>query len=447
MTSSFFEGQAGLNAFARLTLLCPSAPGPRDHEQEVLDICGDILTGTTAPVLLPNPYSELETTEHQHPASSETHQHPASSETHQHPASTEITSEHQKSACDKSTPVLQQRISIKSANTHQHPTATDTIGVNQDLEEYPSPEDGLLNSAQYARGLTQSLARCALLTEEASVVIRVCISVGHSGTTLALVDTGSTYNLIDLDFARTHIIDFEKVFKKQDIPGITLGDGETKIYPCGIVRNVPFSMTNTEGQIVFSYGTFVVIANFSTSELLVIGHRYFLTGASRQGSSKHRRPAEISYSLRCLYEGTDRIPWQYHLPDLSSRSRALMLTRKSTTLAPGYATRIACYHPEVRTQVPEFRRKTDRPWGTFTNVCPNGCLLTFFESFGHLSIEGEVDLWMTNHGLIPIILKVDHPLCVFEEESNLCLVSSCCHQKKGVHLQPTYFHHQNNDRL
>ena len=144
-------------------------------------------------------------------------------------------------------------------------------------------------------------------------------------------------------------------------------------------------MTNKQGQRVCVAGDFVIVRDFAVnSESFVIGHQYFLDNAGTA------QPSEISYSHRSLLEGDHRIPWSYQIPKKPAASHGLVLTARTVTLAPGTATRISSYYDQISAEAPACRGTV--PWGYFSNVCPDGCLLTFFEFFGHLNSAGEADL-------------------------------------------------------
>jgi hypothetical protein len=129
----------------------------------------------------------------------------------------------------------------------------------------------------------------------------------------------------------------------------------------------------------------------------------------------------------------------------TTKNRGLMLVSQTITLSPGTATRVPSYYDHISTTAPACRGAV--PWGYFSNVCPEGCLLTFFEAFGHLTSAGEADLWMTNEGPHSVTLTTDHPICVFDEDdSNLYRVLPLTAQPPNG-TRPTFTNttHRRND--
>ena len=190
-------------------------------------------------------------------------------------------------------------------------------------------------------------------------------------------------------------------------------------------------------------GNFVVVKDFAKSETFVIGHQYFLDSSLTKAFSKQKVTSEISYSTRSLLEGTHQIPWKYHLPSSPSKSRGLMLVSRTVTLEPGLATRIPSSYEFRSAKAPPCREGL--AWGYFSNICPDGCLLTFIEVYGHLTSKGKIARWMTNEGPSPINLHAGHPVALFDEE-NSDLYGTLPLEAKSLDLAQTTVVHNTQQR-
>jgi hypothetical protein len=146
------------------------------------------------------------------------------------------------------------------------------------------------------------------------VLIRVEVAFGDDLThTLALVDTGSTYNLIDAEFAMQFTTNYEDFFEAVDIPPLVLGDGVSSIQPLGVLRSTKFAFIDDKKQPLVKVSDFVVIRDLQ--EKVVVGHQFFIESHEERSLAPHPQPkVEISYAKQCLLFGRIPIPWRTKLP-------------------------------------------------------------------------------------------------------------------------------------
>jgi hypothetical protein len=249
-----------------------------------------------------------------------------------------------------------------------------------------------------AFNLHASLARFSLTSDSNRVLIRVQVEF-HPLRVLALVDTGSTYNLIDEEFAKNVVVKYHECFEALLIPALILGDGVTTMQPLGVLRRISFAFVDDKHQLLYKTSDFVVIQ--ALNEKAVIGHHFFMDAHE---SVQHQAKGEISYALQALKFGRTIVPWCYE----TTQPRAQFLVCSLDTVIPPSS--MACVPAELP-GVPNLQT----PWGFFSNVCPPGSHINFIESFGNLNISGTTPVWFSNSSLDPITLPKGHKLCLFEE--------------------------------
>ena len=217
---------------------------------------------------------------------------------------------------------------------------------------------------------------------------------------LALVDTGSTFNLISHDFATLHVPGFKDKFEKHHgMPSLTLGDG-TLMSTQGWIDNIQISMTNRKGKIVHTHANFLVVQ--ALPEKIVIGHQYFLDSFQKTG-----RQAEISYSKKSILLGRHRIPWTYELPDAPGHSRNYMTCNTYCRIPPHTTQRVPSTYVNTT--------GSTAAWGFFSNIIPPGTEMEVIESFGNLSQLDQIDLWVTNTSPFTSAIQPGQQLAIFDE--------------------------------
>ena len=97
-------------------------------------------------------------------------------------------------------------------------------------------------SASTDQDMIKGLTKFALrIEQDSAVVIKVLFTFGGSqGFLVTLVDTGSTFSLLDIKIARERLPLFETLFKAKDMPVLTLGDGVNTMKPLGVLENITF---------------------------------------------------------------------------------------------------------------------------------------------------------------------------------------------------------------
>jgi hypothetical protein len=135
----------------------------------------------------------------------------------------------------------------------------------------------------------------------------------NQGDVLIVVDTGSTYNLIDRDFATTFITDHAQSIMTVNIPALTLGDGTTRMKPIGIMRGVHFRFQDTDGHPVNRTSDFIVMNPLV--EGVILGHQFFIQGHEGNTPNPSDEAPEISYRQQSITFGGRRIPWCYSTRD------------------------------------------------------------------------------------------------------------------------------------
>jgi transposase InsO family protein len=242
------------------------------------------------------------------------------------------------------------------------------------------------------------------------VLIRVELAFGDVRPpthTLALVDTGSTYNLIDAAFAMRNLAKYDENFEAVVLPPLVLGDGVSCIQPLGILRAVEFAFIDDKKQPLVKVSDYVVIRDLQ--EKVVIGHQFFIESHEIRRESPRPQPkVEISYARQCLLFGRIPIPWRYETTNVNPNSRFLVC-HADTILPPSAMTSVLSEFPGRSLE------QTQAPWGFFSNVCPPGTHVNFIESFGSIAKSGNTPVWFSNSSLKAITLPKGLNLCLFEE--------------------------------
>ena len=242
------------------------------------------------------------------------------------------------------------------------------------------------------------MARYAYTKDSEACVIRINIAM-ELDDVLALVDTGSTYNLINLEFAKENVSQFHKKFTKQrNMPSLSLGDG-TKMKTHGWIDNVKMSMTTAQQQSINICANFLVIAKLP--ENIVLGHQYFM-----ESRKLPAEVAEISYAKKAVLIGKHRIPWKYQLTQTPTRNRGFMYSLHKHILKAYTTQRIPCQYDKAQPSA--------REWGFFSNIAPAGSEVELVESYGNLSATNQIDLWMTNITSQDVVLESKHPIAIFD---------------------------------
>jgi hypothetical protein len=160
--------------------------------------------------------------------------------------------------------------------------------------------------------LSESLAQYSQTANDHRVLIRVELTfqrARHLAHVLALVDTGSTYNLIDQHFAMNEVVNYSACFETIPIPPLILGDGVSSIQPLGILRGTRFAFIDAKRQPLVKVSDFIVIHDLQ--EKVVIGHQFFIESHEERVHSPHPQPkVEISYGKQALLFGRVHIPWR-----------------------------------------------------------------------------------------------------------------------------------------
>jgi hypothetical protein len=256
----------------------------------------------------------------------------------------------------------------------------------------------------------------ALSKDSSNILIRVEISIG-SQRMLALVDTGSTYNLIDKSFAIQCVQAYSDAFEEMNIAPLILGDGITPLKPIGVLRCTAFDFIDSYGKPLSHTSDFVVLDPLD--EKLIVGHQFFIQGHASKPIPRHP-PGEISYAKQALVFGRKLIPWKYEisgsnfniaapLKDQTGTTRSQFLTCLSDTKI------FPLSHSSVQSVFsdPSIHLCT-KPWGFFSNICPAGSKLVFIECFGHISSYGLTRVWFTNTSSDVIVIPRGRQLCLFE---------------------------------
>ena len=181
--------------------------------------------------------------------------------------------------------------------------------------------------------ITLGIKKFALSSNKQSVLIRVEIALGlqpHRRRLLALVDTGSTYNLIDYKFALTCVANYQAQFDPIDVPALILGDGVTFIKPLGALRSIRVDFIDSNSDDVPQVTDFIVID--SIDEKVVVGHQFFMEGHGKS-SKRCLHGGEISYSKQCITFGARSVPWRYELTNATSQDTRFMECMVDTTIA------------------------------------------------------------------------------------------------------------------
>jgi len=78
---------------------------------------------------------------------------------------------------------------------------------------------------KFGEQVQKCMNRYSKVMDSAACVIRILVLFSMANV-LALVDTGSTFNLISYEFAAANVSEFQENFeKRRDMPSLTLGDG------------------------------------------------------------------------------------------------------------------------------------------------------------------------------------------------------------------------------
>ena len=132
--------------------------------------------------------------------------------------------------------------------------------------------------------------------------VRIEIRVGHWRYANALIDTGSTYCLIDRKILDDILVAMPSAGKATEINPIllSLGDGSTasKVNPDAVIMLDVYFQTRDSDEISVCQKFFVCP---ELNELLVIGHRFF------QDNRKHG--ADLSYEKNSLLLKGMQLPW------------------------------------------------------------------------------------------------------------------------------------------
>jgi hypothetical protein len=184
--------------------------------------------------------------------------------------------------------------------------------------------------------------RCPILmmdtivdTSQTRIKVPARFSEGQDDV-LIVVDTGSTYNLIDENFATLFITDHERSIRTTNIPALTLGDGTTRMKPIGIVKGVRFRFLDTNGHPVNRTSDFIVMNPLV--EGVILGHQFFIQGheGSTANPSGDDAP-EISYRQQSITFGERQIPWCYSTRD-PPMAPGINITLPSNTRADATST-------------------------------------------------------------------------------------------------------------
>ena len=211
-----------------------------------------------------------------------------------------------------------------------------------------------------------------LYNDASTIGIRVRVSVGRSSIICVLVDTGSTFNLLEYNFAKENIHDFKTRFSKRDMAPLTLGDGSMALQPCGIIEDVTLMFERSLGKYKTSSSTFVVIRGLP--DLAIIGHDFFLSSHLTKGG---RCPnAEISYARQSIRLGHIHIPWAYCDDSRQSSFGSQCKVYKAATnlLYSAQETRLPA---QSITQVRAIFRDGQvrgKAWGIFHDISPQDLL-------------------------------------------------------------------------
>ena len=234
------------------------------------------------------------------------------------------------------------------------------------------------------------------------VTIRIGVFAGGVPL-IVMCDTGSTFNLMDYDFARKNVAGFVKRFKQRRVP-LTLGD-ERLMFTYGSISDVTLCMESARNQKVYSSANFMIVKKLI--ELIVLGHAYF--------EDSHRNPnnpsADISYRKQCITLDNHRIPWTYSLPD---KSKQMLKTHASVILQPLSTSAVLCKYMGQTSS-------DSQPWGIFEALKKQKqepCKYCLIRSFGHMPItEQPVRVWIQNYSTEFIRLPEGHVVGLFARKN------------------------------
>ena len=218
-----------------------------------------------------------------------------------------------------------------------------------------------------------------------------------------LIDSGSTFTLIDLEWAKKHHPSFEKNFTKHKRRPLVLGDGNTNkaMTPLGYLKlKVDFGPCETE--------TLAWVVS-SLPELFVLGMQFF---------EDHRdEGADVSLRKQQFYIQNHAIDWVVAREEPEENA---MKTEAPLSYFPAMLVKELELPPLSVTKAPSFVKLPPdadvNAWGTFEPLkekfdrnCPYAVWKT---SFGHLT-NGMVDLWITNFSEVTLLIPANSPVALF----------------------------------
>ena len=274
--------------------------------------------------------------------------------------------------------------------------ATTYNKIQQDVQSsYPPPDFTSEACDGTKETITAGLTRYAKASGHKYVIINVLVSFGSDEPLSTLVDTGSTFSLIDYEVALARISNFINLFEKITTQPLVLGDDITTMKPLGVVRNVEFFFSGEHQLLIASTADFIVMN--SLPEQCVLGHQYFLHA---------RTKTEISYSEQCLKIGRKKVPWRY---SQTVPNQSKFLRCAASTNVPAHSlTRVPL---QVQGALPDAN-----VWGYFSDISPTGSDMSLIEAFGHLSRTGRIDLWVLNRQDVPLVVEPGILLGIFDQE-------------------------------
>jgi hypothetical protein len=117
---------------------------------------------------------------------------------------------------------------------------------------------------------------------------------------ISMVDTGSTYCLLDQGFAQKAVNNYATHLKPTSMK-LTLGDGETTLGAIGMIQ-VLIGFQNSSGETVSLWQDFLVMDKLL--DRVVLGHRLF--------QDHTHRKLDIGYQQNALLIDNTTIPWSDH---------------------------------------------------------------------------------------------------------------------------------------